>query len=68
MIFAERAGLAAGFARQRSWKQQRRIGTAQSPQGEREAFVRAKRPKRSGGAAKPLDGDGPMWPRADKDV
>jgi len=40
----------------------RHIGTAQSPQGEREAFVRAKRPKRSGGAAKPLDGDGPMWP------
>jgi hypothetical protein len=40
MIFVERAG----FAQQRSWKQNRHIGAAQSPQGEREAFVRAKRP------------------------
>jgi hypothetical protein len=36
MVFAERAGL----AQQRSWKQNRRIGTALSSQGEREAFVR----------------------------
>jgi len=46
----------------------RHVGTAQSPQGERETFVRAKRAKRSGAAAKRLDGDGPMWPPADKDV
>jgi hypothetical protein len=35
MIFVERAGLAAGFARQRSWKQNRRIGAAQSPRSGR---------------------------------
>ena len=43
MIFAARAGPVAGFAQQRSWNQMRRIGTALSPQGEREAFGRAKR-------------------------
>jgi hypothetical protein len=55
MIFVERAGLAAGFARQRSWKQHRRIGTAQSPRSGRSE---AKEP-RSG-----LTATLPMWPPA----
>lgn len=48
-------------AQQRSWMQERRIGSAQSSQGEREAFVRAQRPERSAGAEQRLDGDRPMW-------
>jgi hypothetical protein len=55
-------------AHQRSWKQNRHVGPSQSPQGECEAFVRAKRAKRSGAAAQRLDGDGPMWLATDKDV
>ncbi len=37
MIFVERAGLAAGFARQRSWKHKRRIGASRSPRSGRSA-------------------------------
>ena len=48
----------------------RRIGAAQPPQGECEAFVRAKRSvaaaqRRTNALHSPgLDGDGPMWPPA----
>jgi hypothetical protein len=43
VIFVERAGLAAGFARQRSWKQNRRIGAAQSPRSGRSEAQRSSR-------------------------
>jgi len=42
----------------------RRIGAAQSSQGECEASVRTQRPQRTERAAQRLDGDDPMWPPA----
>jgi len=62
MFLLREAGLPGRLLAAKTMDALRPIGTAQSPQGEREAFVRAKRAKRSGAAAKRLDGDGPMWP------